>query len=190
MRLLIALRLLNEQHAKSVLASSPNSAQPKGALIDANVTRHHPALKNISFYLADSGNLPETRQGQILRSDAGKQYVEREADFRLYWCEVESDFATDYWYGESHVEVVILKESFAAFVASIRHKSGAQYVEACEDYAQKLRINAPQKLVYALPAQAGDRAAYPKSPINQKPEKPTFSSARLSSRSNLYRPCS
>jgi len=159
MRLLIALRLLSEQHAKPGIESCSNGDQPKGKLIDANVTRHHPALKNISSYLASAGQLPEIRKGHILRAEGGKPHIEREADFRLYWCEIETELAAEYWYGQREVEVVIPKDGFTKLVSSIRHKSGANYVEACEQYARTLHISVPEQVGYRPPSRSSDRAA-------------------------------
>lgn len=153
------MRLLSEQHAKPGIESCSQENRPRGKLIDANVMRHHPALKNISSYLASTGILPERRRGLVLRSEAGEKQVEREADFRLYWCEIDTDLAEDYWFSQREVEAIILKDDFTKFAASIRHKAGAAYVEACEKYAQTLHINEPSKIGYEPPRKSNIRAA-------------------------------
>jgi hypothetical protein len=159
MRLFVALRLLSEQHAKLGVEACSQDDRPRGKLIDANVTRHHPALKNISSFLASTGFLPETRKGLVLRSEAGEKQIDREADFRLYWCEIETELDEDYWYSQREVEAVIAKDEFTKFAASIRHKAGAAYVEACEKYAQSLRINIPGQVGYEPPRTSRHRAA-------------------------------
>lgn len=136
MRLFVALRLLSEQYVKPAVETAGQIDSPKSILIDANVARHHPALKNICSYLISAGLLPEKRRGNV-RSHAG---VEREVDLRLYWCEIETEMSAEDWRSRFDVEVVIAREEFTRFTASIRHKSGANYVIACENYAQALRI--------------------------------------------------
>ena len=159
MRLFIALRLLSEQHAKLGVEACTQDHRPRGKLIDANVTRRHPSLKNISSYLTSTGALPDIRKGVVLRSDAGEKQAEREADFRLYWCEIDTELKAEYWYSQREVEVVIGRDDFSQFAASIRHKAGAAYIEACEKYAQTLRINEPNKVGYEPPRKTSSRAA-------------------------------
>lgn len=141
MRLLIALRLLNESQAKATV-----EADARGKLIDLNVTRFHPALRNINEYLRDHDLLPEFRKPERARrgrpASASKQMQvnAQQADCRVYWCEVESEVNAGEWMSTAGVEAVISKEEFNKFVLSIRCKSGAAYIAACEDYARKLPI--------------------------------------------------
>lgn len=139
MRLFVALRLPGEQHAKQAVEASNHIDLPKNVLIAANVARRHPALKNIFSYLSSTGQLPETRRGKM----GAQEGKEQEVDLRLYWCEVESELSADDWYSRHYVEAVMTKDDFAKFAASIRHKSGAHYVAACETFAQTLRIMQP-----------------------------------------------
>lgn len=131
MRLFVALRLLSEQHAKAFVEAANHLGLPTGHLIDANVGRRHPALKNICSYLISSGALPETR-----REKANPQVdSEREVDLRLYWCEIDTESSADEWSARQRVEMVVSKDEFTKFTASIRYKAGADYVIACEKYA-------------------------------------------------------
>lgn len=131
MRLFVALRLLNEQHAKPAIEAKSRVEGPGGVLIDANIARHHPALKNIWSYLISAGLLPEKRRAKVSLHDG----IEREAELRLYWCEVETELTAEDWRLRQNVEMVIAKDEFSKFAASIRHKAGASYVIACEKYA-------------------------------------------------------
>lgn len=149
MRLFVALRLPSEHFAKPVVAFCGESDVFKSSVIDANIARHHPALKNVISYLILSGTLPEKIKRKISALPTGEQ--DREADFRLYWCEIDTDLPVDHWYAQIHVEVVIPKEEFSKFAASIRHKSGAAYVVACETYAQSLRVNGSDLALCAAP---------------------------------------
>lgn len=140
MRLFIALRLFNESHAKAGVEASVNG-RSRGKLIDINITRFHPALRNVNEYLKTTGQLPELRQGEVLRSVDGRQEVESIVDCRLYWCEVETDQPVEYWCSLREVEAVIPRDEFNKFVLSIRYRSGAAYIEACEEFAQQIHIN-------------------------------------------------
>jgi hypothetical protein len=153
MRLFIALRLLNESQAKTTIeeavtkkAAIEGTAQPqRGELVDLNITRFHPALRNINEYLRDHDILPEFRRPERARrgrpSSASKQLqATAQGDCRLFWCEVETELTADAWMAVAGVEAVISKDEFSKFVLSIRCKSGAAYIAACEDYARKLPI--------------------------------------------------
>jgi hypothetical protein len=155
MRLFVALRLLSEQYAKPAIEASNQVDLPKSTLVDANVARHHPALKNICSYLISAGVLPEMRRGKVLRQPGG----EREVDLRLYWCEIETELSAHDWYSRAGVEVVIAKEEFTKFTASIRHKSGSHYVIACETYAQTLRVIQPDDFTSVSSRRPTDQAA-------------------------------
>jgi hypothetical protein len=152
MRLFIALRLFNESHAKAGIEAKGPNGKPRGQLLDLNVTRFHPALKNMSEYLRDKGQLPEFREGSLLRSEGGKKVVEKSAKCRLYWCEIESDLPIDYWCSVQEVEAVLPREEFQAFVLSIRCKSGMAYIGACEQYAETIKLNNRENIQYEPPA--------------------------------------
>lgn len=144
MRLFIALRLLNESQAKATVEGE-NAREQRGELVDLNITRFHPALRNINEYLRDHEILPELRRPERARrgrpSSASKQMQENaQGDCRLFWCEVETDLAAEAWMAVAGVEAVIPKDEFNKFVLSIRCKSGAAYIAACEDFARKLRV--------------------------------------------------
>ncbi|MBC6904210.1 hypothetical protein DWB84_01820 [Saccharophagus sp. K07] len=158
MRLFIALRLFNESHAKAGI-ESPLKGKPRGKLIDLNITRFHPALRNINEYLRDHGFLPETRQGFVLYKDGGKKTEETQENCRLYWCEIETDLSIDYWQSVQEVEAIIPREEFNKFVLSIRYKSGAAYISACEEYAKSVWVHTPQILRYQPPVSRKYRAA-------------------------------
>jgi hypothetical protein len=155
MRLFVALRLLSEQYVKPAVEATNQVDSPNDMLIDANVARHHPALKNICSFMTSAGILPEKRRGKV-HSHAG---VEREADLRLYWCEIDTQRTPDDWYSQQNVEVVIFKDEFVKFTASIRHKAGAAYVIACEKYAQTLRIGPNGDANSKPPFRSADQAA-------------------------------
>ena len=140
MRLIIALRLPNDSHAKAGIEAGHNG-KPRGELVDVNITRLHPALRNISEYLRDSGALPEFRSPERPRRGrpSSKTTLAQE-NCRLYWCEVETDLNLEDWFAMPEVEAVIAREEFNKFVLSIRCKSGAAYIAACEDYARKLPL--------------------------------------------------
>lgn len=133
MRLFIALRLLSEQHAKAFIEAENESGFPSAHLVDANVIRRHPALKNISSYLVSSGAVPEIRREKIIQKGS-----EKEVDQRLYWCEIDTDSTEGEWAARQGVEMVLPKDEFTKFTASIRYKAGADYVIACEKFAHTL----------------------------------------------------
>lgn len=144
MRFFIALRLLNDSQAKALIEGTSAQSQ-RGELVDLNITRLHPALRNINEYLRDHDILPEFRHPTRARrgrpsSTAKSSQLNDQAGSRLYWCEVETELPADSWTAMPEVEAVIPKDEFAKFVLSIRCKSGAAYIAACEDFARKLPI--------------------------------------------------
>jgi hypothetical protein len=139
---------MNESQAKAAVEGGTN----QGELVDLNITRFHPALRNINEYLRDHEILPEFRRPERARrgrpSSASKQLqASAQGDQRLFWCEVETDLAAEYWMAVAGVEAVISKDEFNKFVLSIRCKSGAAYIAACEDFARNLRVgrNEPRR---------------------------------------------
>jgi hypothetical protein len=158
-RLFIALRLFSENHARLGVEATVKNHGPRGKLIDINIERFHPALKNVIEHLRSTGKLPATRQGNILRTVDGQKTVERTQDCRLYWCEVESTLSPEHWQTLAEVEAVIPKEDFVRFAQSIRCRAGAAYITACEEYAENLSVKTVQSINYEPPQRPSDRAA-------------------------------
>lgn len=159
MRLFVALRLFNEWHAKVGVESFEEPNVSRGRVNDVQVDRLYPALKNIIGYLTSTGRLASVRQGEVLRTENGQQVVSRQANCRLYWCDIESDYPIEFWESKDEVEVVLPKEDFDRFALSIRCKSGTAYVEACEAYARRLRINSAETIRYEPPRTPNVQAA-------------------------------
>ncbi|HSX84668.1 MAG TPA: hypothetical protein VLE50_04640 [Cellvibrio sp.] len=151
MRLLIALRLFSENHAKLGIEATMKNSGPKGRLIDIHIERFHPALKNIIEYLRATDRLPAVRPGQILQTVDGKKIADRTENCRLYWCEVETHLDTAFWESLAEVEVVIAKDEFVKFSQSIRCRAGAAYINACEEYAAELPIKPFRPIHYEPP---------------------------------------
>lgn len=151
MRLLIALRLFSENHAKPGIEAPMKNSGPKGQLIDIHIERFHPALKNIIEYLRATDKLPALRSGQILQTVDGKKIVDRSENCRLYWCEVETQLSAEFWESLAEVEVVISKDEFVKFAQSIRYRAGAAYINACEEYAAELPIQPFRPIHYEPP---------------------------------------
>ncbi|MCR6652563.1 MAG: hypothetical protein NVV73_14210 [Cellvibrionaceae bacterium] len=160
MRLLIALRLFSEHHAKPGIEANLKYSGPRGQLIDINIERFHPALKNIIDYLRTTERLPASRPGNVLRTVDGEKIIERTEECRLYWCEVETQREIDYWQSLAEVEVVIAKDEFVKFAQGIRCRAGAAYITACEEYAAQLAVESGKPINYEPPRRpASDRAA-------------------------------
>lgn len=159
MRLLIALRLFSENHARLGIEAPMKNTAPKGRLIDIHVERFHPALKNIIEYLRATDRLPALRKGEILRTIDGEKVVERVEDCRSYWCEVETQLDIARWESLAEVEVVLDKEEFVKFAQSIRCRAGAAYISACEEYAAQMDIKGFQPIRYEPPRPRTSRAA-------------------------------
>lgn len=159
MRLFITLRLISEHHAKAGIEARGPNAHSRGQLIDSNIARRFPALKNIALHLASTGKLPDTREGNVLQMQNGKCIAERTTSFRVFWCEIETDLPVDYWRVQKEIEVVIQREDFEIFAASIRHRGGAAYIEACENYADALEVCLHPEIGYVPPRSSSTRAA-------------------------------
>jgi len=157
--LFIALRLFSENHAKPGIEANTKNSGPRGRLIDIHIERFHPALKNIIEYLRTTGQLPATREGNLLRTVDGKRTVERTEQCRLYWCEIDTNLDISYWESLAEVEVVIPKDEFVKFAQSIRCRAGAAYITACEEYAEQLVVKTSGPINYEPPRRAGERAA-------------------------------
>ena len=159
MRLFIALRLINEHHAKVGIEAVGPHGLPRGQLIDSNITRLFPALRNIALHLTSTERLPDTREGNVLQLQNGKLVVERTTAFRIFWCEIESDLPQEYWRSQREVEAVIVKREFESFVAAIRHRGGAPYIQACEEYADEIEVYQHPEIGYVPPRSTSTRAA-------------------------------
>jgi hypothetical protein len=159
MRLFIALRLMSEHHAKAGIEARGSNAHSRGHLIDSNITRRFPALKNIALHLVSTGKLPDTREGNVLEQKNGKRVIDRTTAFHIFWCEIETDLPVDYWRAQKEVEVVIQKENFEIFSAAIRYRGGAAYIEACENYADALEVCLHPEIGYVPPRGSSTRAA-------------------------------
>lgn len=159
MRLFIALRLISEHHAKAGVEARGPAGQKRGQLIDSNITRLYPALRNIAQYLASIEKLADTREGKVLRLDNGKHVIERKTAFRIFWCEVESDLPHEYWRSQREVEAVIVKREFESFVAAIRYRGGSPYIQACEEYADEIEVYQRHEIGYVPPRSTSTRAA-------------------------------
>lgn len=159
MRVYLALRLFHANHVRFGIESRFGSQGPRGQVIDQNIERLHPALKNIIEYLRASGKIPVVRAGTLIRREGEKEVEEVCENCRVHWCEVETDLNEDYWRGLAEVEAVILKEEFATFTQSIRHRGGSNYIEACERYADQLPVCASRAIRYEAPKVRSTRAA-------------------------------
>lgn len=159
MRVILALRLFKKEHAALGIESGSGSGKTKGKLIDMNVDRLHPVLKNIIDYHTWKGTLVPIRKGDVLSRKAdGSTVVERTADCRLYWCLVESDLPLAYWRSRREVEAVLPQEDLDTFALSIRHRSGASYIDACEQFAREMTIF-PERLIRYIPPGGRDARA-------------------------------
>jgi hypothetical protein len=159
MRLFIALRLISEHHAKAGIEARGPNAHSRGQLIDSNIARRFPALKNIALHLTSTGKLPDTREGNVLQMQNGQCIAERTTSFRVFWCEIDTELPVDYWRAQKEVEVVIQREDFEIFAASIRHCGGAAYIEACEKYADALDVCLHPEIGYVPPRSSSTRVA-------------------------------
>jgi hypothetical protein len=159
MRLFIALRLMSEHHAKAGIEARGPNVRSRGQLIDSNITRRFPALKNIALHLVSTGKLPDVREGNVLEQKNGKRVIDRTTAFHIFWCEIETDLPVDYWRSQKEVEAVIQREEFEVFAASIRHRGGAAYIEACEKYADALEVCLRPEIGYVPPRGSSTWAA-------------------------------
>lgn len=148
---IIALRLFHKDHVRPAIESRDAEGQLRGRLIDTDVDRFYPVLKNIIAYLSREGILKSTQRGQVLRKEEdGSLVVDREADCSLYWCEVETSMPLSFWESRHEVEVIFEKNALTDYAASIRSRQGVQYIEACEEFARTLEV-LPVRVSYAPP---------------------------------------
>jgi hypothetical protein len=159
MRLIVALRLVSKQHAKYGIESISKSGKQKGVLIDSDVTRLSPALKNVAQRLASTGRLPDTRPGKVFQEERRQRIYKRTADFHVRWCEVETTLGKEYWKALREVEAVIPKDDLENFMSSIRHYRGATYLEACDKYADELDVKLDPLVEYVHSEVASQRTA-------------------------------
>lgn len=160
MRVILALRIFKKEHAVLGIESQFGSDKVKGKLIDMNVDRLYPILKNIIDYHTWKGTLPPTRKGDVLsRRGDGSVMVERTADCRLYWCLVDTDLPIAFWASRFEVEAVLTQEALDSFASSIRHKSGASYIDACEQFAREMNLPPASPIRYVPPDSRSTKAA-------------------------------
>ena len=152
MHLIVALRLLSQSHAKAGIERPHAHGRPRGRLIDTNVDRLHPALKNIIAYHQRKGDLPPLRSGEVLEPDEkGRGRLVRTSDCRLYWCLIDSELPVSFWEGQDEVEMVIPYDEFQAFTQSIRGRVGGLYLDACDQFAQRLSAKSHKPIAYIPP---------------------------------------
>lgn len=160
MRVILALRLFKKEHAVFGIEGESGVGKTKGTLVDINVDRLHPVLKNIIDFHTCNGTLPPTRKGEVLsRNRDDSTSIEGTADCRLYWCLVETTLPVAFWETRHEVEAVLSQEALDAFAASIRHRSGAAYIEACEQFAREMPLPPTRAIRYVPPGRRGAKAA-------------------------------
>ncbi len=134
MKLLIAFRLPSENFPKFNMELPEGTGFLPGKVTAANIARRHPALKNINAFLDDTAERQTASDDKRLgKLGKGSRAA---ATSSLYWCEVETEQSEEYWLSIGKVEAVIPEETFTRFVASIRHRAGTAYVEACDAFAR------------------------------------------------------
>lgn len=153
MHFIIALRLFSQSHAKPGIEQKDCAGTPLGHLVDTQVDRLYPALKNIIGYHHERGNLPPVRSGEILEETQNGGYqVIRTAECRLHWCLIETERPAAFWEERPEVELVIPYDRFRAFTQSIRGRVGALYLNACDEFAEQLQPNSQRPIRYPPPA--------------------------------------
>lgn len=157
MKLIIGVRLLSEWHARHGL-EAPIDGTPKSRFLGIHLERRYPALKNIIHYLAAKGSVPLVRSAPVIRRVKGEACIEREADYRLYLCEIETDLPVAYWQSAREVELLIEQPVFERFVSSIRGKAGIAYVDACERFADSIWVAGDGFSGYTPPSSASKTA--------------------------------
>lgn len=157
MHLIIALRLFNQPHAKAGIEQLDQSGNRLGHLIDTHVDRLYPALKNIIGYHQERGSLPPLRSGEVLEEDEKGNYrIVRTANCRLYWCLIETERPIAFWAARPEVELAIPHDQLQRFSLSIRGRVGAQYLDACDEFAEQLVPNSHRPIRYAPPSRRGN----------------------------------
>lgn len=161
------MRLFSQTHAKFGVEAIEETGQRRGKLVDINVERKYSALKNITDYHVNQGTLPVLREGTILRkAEDGFHEVDREADCRLYWCEIDSDMPVEFWQSRREVEAVITKEELEQFMVQIRGRTGANYIEACEAFARTISVHSADAIRYIPPRPRAQEAPLQESRSN------------------------
>lgn len=148
--LILALRLFSKDHARTGIEKSENGGA-RGRLIDRDVDRLYPALKNIINFHYREGSLQSSCSGDMLsRERDGSIVVDRKKDCLLCWCEIETCLPETFWESRHEVEVVLKKSELESFASSIRSKRGVEYIDACEEFARSISI-LPVKIRYIPP---------------------------------------
>ncbi len=128
----IAVRLKNIRDSK-VAFGYKESHQHKRELIDSNIEKRDPALKNLVNELFDRG-LAYTVD-----------------NCSLYWLQIKDENSLEYYLGKNEVEVVFESQWFEEQKARIRNFNGINYVEACGALADQFTLkNQEREIDYEI----------------------------------------
>ena len=116
MKIVIALRLKSVHHVQHAVEN-----KKRGTLINYNIEKTIPALKNIAGRLSQTNKIIDILDG-----------------CRVYWALVDSNISIDEWLGWNEVETVIPYDKLDEFTTSIRGRRGATYLDACDAFADDL----------------------------------------------------
>lgn len=94
----------------------------KRQLIDANIEKRDPALRNLVDGLLDRGM-------EFLVDGC-----------RLFWLQIDDDNSLEYYQSLNEVECVFYSDWFEEKKKSIRYRHGASYVQGCLDLADHFEI--------------------------------------------------
>lgn len=122
----IAVRLKNISDSK-IAFGYKETHQHKRELIDSNIEKRDPALKNLVNELFERG-LAYTVD-----------------DCSLYWLQINDDNSLEYYRGKNEVEIVFDSRWFEQHKARIRNYNGIQYVDACGALADQFSIKDQQR---------------------------------------------
>ena len=136
-------------------------------MIDTNIARLYPALKNIIAYHQRRGDLPPLRTGEALEPDAqGQGKPVRTVDCCLYWCLIDTDLPMAFWESCDEVELVVSYDDFRVFAHTIRGRVGTLYLDACDEFAKTLVVNSRRPIAY-IPPKASVQAIASSAPGQQ-----------------------
>lgn len=124
----IAVRLKRYQDSK-VAFSYKETHQHKRTLIDSNIEKRDPALRNLIAGLADRGMKPSVD------------------DCQTYWFLICDQNPIAYYEEKNEVECVFESEWFEDFKKKIRCHRGASYVEQCLNLAASFSIKDQDRLI-------------------------------------------
>lgn len=128
----IAVRLKNIRDIK-IAFGYKESHEHKRELIDSNIEKRDPALKNLVNELFDRG-LAYTVD-----------------NCSLFWLQIKDENTLEYYLGKNEVEVVFDSQWFDEQKARIRNFNGINYVEACGALADQFTIkNQEREIDYEI----------------------------------------